>query len=223
MRIRMKRHDESGVSLVELMIAMALFAVVVAAVDSSITVVEERSVQVSDATQALDRMQIVQQAITTDIHAALPTTTAWSPAVPTTTPGAPITATSLAFQASLNNATATIGISLNTTTHILTVTCTGAAACPGPGSTAVQQAQVSNIDSSSLFTLTTSKVTTTIGSVTTNTFFYTSVASTLILDSPRVGAPRVSQTKLTSTDLIPYNVLFACQTALAGEGATGSC
>jgi hypothetical protein len=82
---------------------------------------------------------------------------------------------------------------------------------------------VSNIDSASLFTLSTSEVSTTLGGTTTNTFFYTSIASSLILDSPRVGAPHVSQTKLASTSLVPYNILFACQTALAGEGATGSC
>jgi hypothetical protein len=59
--------------------------------------------------------------------------------------------------------------------------------------------------------------------MTTNSFFFTAAASTMILDSPRVGAPHVSQTILPSPNLEVYNSEYACQEALSGQGATGSC
>ncbi len=234
LRRRLLHGDgESGVSLVEVMVAMALFSIVVVAVDSSLTVVTERQTQVTNATEALDNLQTLQQVITTDLHAA----NGWTePAVPTSAPGSPITVSwpasggscgtthGLTFTASLNSATATIAICLNTTTHFLTVTCSGsAAACPGNSAGTMTLAQVGNIDSSSSFTFTTKEVSTTAGGVTTNAFFFTAVASTLILDSPRVGAPHVSQTILTSPSLEVYNDEYACQVALDGDGATGSC
>jgi Tfp pilus assembly protein PilW len=231
MVLRAFRSDESGASLVELMIALVLFSVVIIAVDSSITVVQERQVAVTASTQALDNLQVAQEALTSDLHAAQTWTT---PALPTTAPSQPVTASwtgsgtcgvnyGLNFTASLNNATATIAVCLNTVTHVLTVTCTGAAACPGTGSGPILQTQVANIDSSSSVTFTTKEVSTTQGGVTTNAFFFTTIATTLILDSPRVGAPRVTKTTLTSPNLEVYNTEYACQLALAGTGATGSC
>jgi type II secretory pathway pseudopilin PulG len=218
----MEHRSESGASLVEMMIALALFSVVIVAVDSSLTVVQKQQVQVTNATAALNNLQIAQEAISTDIHAAVAWTT---PAVPTVMPAQPVTATTLSFTASLNNSTTgTINIALNTSTHVLTVTCSGsAAACPGSGSGTELQAQVQNIDSASLFTMTTKEVSTTQGAVTTNAFYYTDVASSLILDSPRVGAPHVSKTIVSSPSLEVYNVEYACQLALSGDGASGSC
>jgi type II secretory pathway component PulJ len=220
-------RDERGQSLVEVMIAVVLFGVVVVAVDSSITVIQERHVQVTNQIEALDNLQVAQEAITTDLRAASTWTT---PALPTSAPSQAITASwsgsggcGLVFTATLKSNTATIDICLNTTTHVLTVTCSGASACPGGSSATVTQAQVSNIDSSSSFTFTTKEVSTTENSVTTNSFFFTDVASTLILDSPRVGAPRVSQTIFTSPTVEIYNAEYACQQALEGTQATGSC
>jgi prepilin-type N-terminal cleavage/methylation domain-containing protein len=228
-----RRGDESGFSLVEMTIAMALLAVVVVAVDSSLTVIEERQVQVTNATEALDTLQTAQQFIDTDIRAA----TAWTtPAVPTSPPSQPVTVSwpssggscgttyGLDFTASLNNATATIAICLNTTTHVLTVTCSGSAvACPGNNSGTVTEVQLANIDSSSAFTFTTKEVSTTVSSVTTNTFFFTTVASSLTLDSPGVGAPRLTKTIVTSPSLEVFNVAYACRLALSQAGASGSC
>jgi len=230
---RSNRGDELGVSLVEVMIATALFAVVVVAVDSSLTVVQERQAQVTNNTEALDNLQTLQEELTTDIRAA---TTWTTPKVPTSAPSQPVTASwpssggscgttyGLDFSALLNGASATIAVCLNTTTHILTLTCSSSAsACPGNSSGTVTEAQVANIDSSSSFTFTTKEVSTTANSVTTNSFFFTAVASTMILDSPRVGAPHVSQTILPSPNLEVYNSEYACQLALSGQGATGSC
>ena len=229
MEPRVRPRDESGQSLVEVMLALILFALVIVTVDSSITVIQERNLQVTNSTQALDTLQAVQEAITTDLHAAQTWTT---PSLPTSMPGSPVTASwsasggcGLSFTALLKNATATITICLNTTTHILTVSCAGGAslACPGKSSASVTQAQAANIDSSSSFTFTTAETSSTVNSVTTNTFYFTDVAANLILDSPRVGAPRTSQTILDSPDVEIYNSEYACQQALQGTDVTGSC
>jgi prepilin-type N-terminal cleavage/methylation domain-containing protein len=226
---RLRGGDESGVTLVEMLIALVLFSIVIVSVDSSLTVVTERQVQVTNGTQALDNIQGAQEALTRDIESS----TAWTtPAVPTSAPSTPVTATwtgsgsGLVFTADLNEALATITVALNTTTHKLTVTCADLnsdSACGGAAGGTQTQASVANIDSSSSITMTTAEVTSTINSVTTNSFFFTDVASTLILDSPSVGAAHVTQTTLSSPSIIPYNVVYACQTAASAEGANGTC
>jgi Tfp pilus assembly protein PilW len=210
-------------SLIEILIASMLFSVIVVVVDASINVVQAHQVQISDRTQALDNLQTAQQAITRDIHAA--NTTTWTtPTVPTSAPGTPITSQTLAFNASLGGGTPAINISLNTTTHILTVTCTGLGCRPGSSSTgAMTQARIANVDSSSLFTLTTSEVSDTSNSVTTNAFFFTTISSTLVLDTPKVGATKLFQTTLADPNIVTNNVEYACQSALAESGASGSC
>jgi len=224
MRRRRPTRDELGISLVEILIASLLFSIVVVSVDASVTVVQSRQVQVSDRTQALDNLQVAQQAVTKDIHAAAASPVWTTPAVPTSMPGTPITATTLAFNASLGGGTPLINISLTTATHILLVTCTGVGCRPGAGAgTVVTQARIANVDSSSLFTLTTKEVSTTANSVTTNAFFFTTVASTLILDTPKVGAPKMFQTNLSDPNIVANNIEFACQDALGAAGATGSC
>jgi type II secretory pathway component PulJ len=228
-KILWRRRNESGVSLIEMALGLALFAVVIVSVDSSLTVVQERSVQVTNGLEALDNIQAAQEAITRDIESA----TAWTtPAVPTSAPSTPVTASwtgtgsGLVFTTELNEALATVTVALNTTTHVLTVTCADLnsdSACAGHAGGTQTQAQVANVDSSSSVTFTTSEVTTTINSVTTNSFFFTSVATTLILDSPSVGAAHVSHTTLTSPSIVPYNIVYACQTATSTEGASGTC
>jgi Tfp pilus assembly protein PilW len=228
LRAKLRGGDQSGISLVEMMIALVLFSLVVVAVDSSLTVVQERQVQVTNGVEALDTLQAAEEVITRDISAA----TSWTtPAVPTSTPGSAITAQSLVFQASLTNTagaptTNLVTIALNTTTHQLQVCTNLTLTTSGCGSSVAGvhlQAQVANIDTSSLFTFTTHQVTQTINSVTTNTYFFTSVASTLTLDSPSVGAPRMSQTTLQTPEIVTYNIVYACQTASAAEGASGTC
>lgn len=210
---RLVTRDESGVTLPEVLLSTFLFSIVIVTVDASLTVVQTHQVEVNDRTQALDNLQVVAQAINRDIHAASSWTT---PAAATST--APVTATTLGFTALLGSGTPTISISLNTATHQLTVTCTGAG-CRPTGTGTVQQAQISNIDSSTLFTLTPKEVSTN----GTNTFFYTSVASTLVLDTPKVGAPKVFKTTLSAPNLVANNVEYACQSALGAIAASGSC
>jgi prepilin-type N-terminal cleavage/methylation domain-containing protein len=222
---RGRRHgrDQAGVTLIELTIAMALLAITVVAVDSSLTVVVEHQVQMTNQTEALDNLQGAQEAMTRDILGA----TAWTtPAVPTTAPSTPVTAQTLVFQASLSGITNLITISLNTTTHQLQMCSNLTLTTSGCGSSVAGvrlQSQVANIDSASLFTFTTHEVTQTINSLTTNTFFYTSVASVLTLDSPAVGAPRVSQTTVQTPAIVIYNMAYSCQTASSNEGASGTC
>ena len=213
---RLLRRDESGVTLIEVTLATLLLALVITPVDIAITVLQRHQVEVNDRTQALDNLQIAQQAITRDIHAA--TTTWTTPALPTSLPSQPVTATSLAFAASLGGGTPTISIALNTSTHYLTVTCTGVGCSPNAtSSTVMTQAQIGNIDSSTLFTLTTKEV-----SNGGNTFYYTAVSSSLVLDTPKVGAHQVFQTTLADPNIVVNNAEYACQQALS-QGATGSC
>jgi prepilin-type N-terminal cleavage/methylation domain-containing protein len=219
-----RRSDESGMSLIEMVIGLALFSVVIVSVDSSLTVVQERSVQVTNGIEALDNIQAAQEALTRDIESA----TAWTtPAVPSSaTPATVNWSSGLVFTTELNEALATVTVALNTTTHVLTVTCADLnsdSACAGHAGGTQTQAQVANIDSSSTVVLSTAEVTSTINSVTTNTFYFTSVATTLVLDSPSVTAARVSKTTLTSPSVIPYNIVYACQTAASAEGASGAC
>jgi hypothetical protein len=135
-----------------------------------------------------------------------------------------VTATSLAFTASLGGGTPAISIALNTSTHFLTVTCTGVGCRAGAtSSTVMTQAQIANIDSSSLFTLTTKEVSTTANSVTTNAFYYTAVSSSLVLDTPKVGALHSYKTTLADPNIVANNAEFACQQALGQDGASGSC
>ena len=179
---RVLHRGESGMTLIEVTLATLLLALVVTPVDIAITVLQRHQVQVNNRTQALDNLQIAQEAITRDIHAANNTWT--SPALPTSMPSTAVTATSLAFTASLGGGNPTISIALNTSTLALTVTCTGVGCRPGSSSaTAITQAQVQNIDSSSLFTLTTKEVSNGRG----NTFYFTAVSSSLVLDTPKVG------------------------------------
>jgi hypothetical protein len=204
------------------MISSLLMAICFVSVDTSISILQTHEVQVNDRTQALDNLQIAQEAITKDIHAA---TTTWTiPTLPTAIPSQPITATTLAFTASLGGGTPTINIALNTSTHVLTVTCTGVGCWPGTSASSMAtQAQISNVDSSSLFTLKTEEVSTKSTSVTTNSFYFTSVASTIVLDTPKVGALQVFNTTLTASNIVANNAEYSCQIALGSTGATGSC
>jgi hypothetical protein len=172
-------------------------------------------VEVSDRTQSLDFLQDAQQALVKDIHAAQ----TWTPA-----PSAvgTSTATSLSFTAALGGGTPTISIALNTSTHILLITCTGAG-CRSSGTGTITQAQISNVDSSSLFTLTTKEVSTTTSGTTTHAFYFTTVSSSVIQDTPKVGAQHVFQTTLANPNIVVNNAEYACQAALSSTGASGSC
>lgn len=214
-------RDEAGISLIEVMISSILMLVCIMAVDTTMTVFQAHQVQVNEHTQSLDYLQVAQEAITRDLHAAVTWTT---PAVPTSMPSQAVTATTLAFTASLGGGTPTINIGLNTSTHALTVTCTGVGCRTGAtSSTVVTQAQAQNIDSSSLFTLTTNEVSTINNSVTTNSFYYTDVASNLVLDLPSTTAAHPLKTTIADPDIVVNTVEYSCETALNSTGATGSC
>jgi len=224
---RFRHRDQSGVSLIEMMIGLALFSVVIVSVDASLTVVQKRSVQVVNGTETLDNIQAAQEAITRDIESSMTWTT---PASPTSTSPVSVSWTGsspgLVFTSELNEALATITISLNTTTHQFTVTCADQGsdtACGGAAGGTQTQVSLANVDSSTSFTLTPAEVTSSVKGVTANYFFYTDLASTLTVDSPSVTAPRVSKTTLTSPSIIPYNVVYACQIAASAEGGNGTC
>ena len=210
------------ISVIEVMISALLLSICLVTVDASVSIMVTHQTQVTQRTEALDALQTAQEAITHDVHAATDTWT--TPALPTSLPSQPVTATTLAFTASLGGGTPTINIGLNTSTHVLTVTCTGVGCHTGATSTSVfTQAQISNVDSASLFTLTTKEVTTVNGSVTANSFFYTTVGSSLIVDTPSVRAANIFHTTLADPNIVTNNAEYGCQAALSGIGATGSC
>jgi len=215
-------RGESGVTLIEMVIASLLLSIVFVSVDTSIGVVQTHQVQLTNQTQGLDYLQIAEEAISKDIHAA---TDSWTtPALPTSIPSPATTSTSLTFTASLGGGTPTINVALNTSAHSLLVTCTGVGCSPtATSSTVITQARIYNVDSSTLFTLTTKEVSTTVNSVTTNGFYYTAVASSLVMDTPFVGAPHVFKTTLADPDIVANNAELACQNALSQTGASGSC
>jgi len=203
------------VSLIEVMISVVLMSLVVTVVDVSITVIQKQNVQVTGSTQALNKIQAAQEAITADIHAA----TTWNSPAPTTT--SPVTATTLNFTASFNGQTPTVNIAVNTSTHQLSITCTAQSGAPASSCNGIALT-VSNIDSATGFTLTASEVTNSTNSP-ANAFYYTNISSVVTLDTPSVTAPRRSQTTLTEPNLVPFNILYSCQLVLQQDGATGSC
>jgi hypothetical protein len=195
------------------MISVVLMSLVITAVDVSITVIQKQSVAVGDRTNALNNIQLAQEAITRDLHAV----STWNTPAPTST--TPVTATTLNFTASLDGQTPTINIALNTTTHALAITCTDASA---PTACNGNNLSIANIDSSTVFTLTASEVTNS-NNTPANAFYFTNISSVVTLDTPSVTAPRKFQTTLTEPNLVPFNILYACQLALQQNGATGSC
>jgi len=213
---------EKGVTLVEVLIAMAILSIVIVSVDTSVSVLNARSNSMSQSTQAIDQLQVAEQTVVRDVHAATSWCNPTSGSPCTTFTQAP-TATELKFNAVLdctlvppstcwsNPTSFDISIS-KTAPYQLTIT--------KGNSTALL---ASNLDlgtdpktglpfsgftwKSVLFGTTT---------------YYTSIGVTLTMDSPRVGAPRITTTTTADTNVEVWNAEYACQTAWRNAGSTGA-
>ncbi len=200
---------EDGFTLVELVIAMAIFALVIVSVDASVTVLNGRANGMSQSTQAIDQLQVAEQTIVRDVHAAnswctpVPTPLYGCAATPTATPtGAPNP--DLIFTANLNGATPTIEFKLVPgASGSQTLTMSKNAGAP--------VTLLSNLDPSSTFTV--PNPVQVVAPNGTTYSYYTSIGVTLTMDSPRVGAPRVTKTTLADNTIEVWNVEYACSAA----------
>jgi prepilin-type N-terminal cleavage/methylation domain-containing protein len=195
----MRAHGEQGMTLIEVLVAMIIMAIVIVSVDTSVGVLNARSNSMSQSSQAIDQLQMAEQTVVRYVHAA----TAFS-----TAPGAG----QLQFTANIDKATAvTIAIKLSTMgdgSEQLTVSKSGNT-----------MLTVSNLDPSSNFTPTTITYPL-VGGVT----YYVSIAVILTMDSPRYGAPNATKTTVADADVQVWNIRYACQVAwqqdTGGQGAT---
>jgi prepilin-type N-terminal cleavage/methylation domain-containing protein len=197
----MARGDD-GVTLVELVIAMAIFALVVISVDSSVTVLNGRANGLSRSNQAIDQLQIAEETITRDVHAA----NSWCTPLPNPANGcgaftrAPTT-TDLYFTSSINGATPTIEFKL--------VTATGSKSLTMSTNLGAPVTLLSNLDPSSTFTVQNQPVVYQAPNGTTYDF-YTSVGVVLTMDSPIANSALVTKTTLADTTIQVWNVEYAC-------------
>jgi prepilin-type N-terminal cleavage/methylation domain-containing protein len=200
----MARGDD-GVTLVELVIAMAIFALVIVSVDSSVTVLNSRANGLSQSAQAIDQLQIAEETIARDVHAANSwcTPPANGCAVATSAP----TTKDLDFTASLNGTTPNIEFKL--------VTASGSKSLTMSKNFATPVTLLSNLDLSSTFTVQNPplKVVAPNG---TPYYFYTSIGVTLTMNSPVGTALHATKTTLADTTIVVWNVEFACS-ALKGS------
>ncbi len=101
------RRNEAGLSLIEVLIAMLIMSIVIIVVDTSVGVLNSKSNTLSQSDQAIDQLQVAEQTVVRDVHAA----TSWcSPPVarhhalaPCTAFTAAPTASELKFNAVLDS------------------------------------------------------------------------------------------------------------------------
>jgi len=164
-------------------------------------VMYKQSNNMASSNQAIDQLQMAEQAVVQDVHAAI----GWYTSSACTTATATPSAGQLFFTARLFGATPCIAITLSSGT--LSVSSSS-------GHTIV----VTNLDPTSYLTPS-AAVTTGASNV-----FVTRVAVLLTMDSPRVNAPRQVQTTVSDPTVIAFNVEYACQAAWAvSPGRSGQC
>lgn len=197
------RGDERGLSLVEVIIAMAIFAMVIVAVDVSVSIITERTTGASETASAVDQLQVAEQTIVQAVHAA----NSWCTPVPTPAYGcatfttAP-TSQSLDFTAELDGGTATYVFTI--ANHTLTETRNG-----GQPVTLL-----TNVDPSSGFTADSH-------TESNGTTYYTAVGVQLTVDSPSVTARRPVRTTAADSSVDAWNVEYACSAYVESESAEG--
>lgn len=198
-------RDESGFTLVELVIALFVFSLVTLSVSVSLTDVTKQTTSLSQSTQAIDQLQLAEENITSDVHAAV----GWC-----SNPSA----SALDFNASLGGASPTIDITLSgTTSKTLTIAVGSSGNCT---STVTTTKTVSSLDSSSVFTPTTASWTPTDGEA--KQTFYDTVGVLLTLDSPSPSAPRPTKTTMSDPSIVANSIEYACQSAWSNEPGSGS-
>lgn len=68
-------RSENGFTLTEVLIALAIFSLVVISVDGSVTVLSKQAIGLSQSSQAIDQLQVAEQTVVRDVHAATSWTT----------------------------------------------------------------------------------------------------------------------------------------------------
>jgi len=168
--------------------------------------INRQSVSMAGSNQAIDDLQVAEESVVQDLHAA----TSWYSASGCTGATTNPTSTPLYFTADLYGATPCIAITLSSGT--ITVTSTSG------GKTHVQ-ASVSNLDSTSAIT-----PGGTVGAGSPAQSFTDRFSVVLTMDSPRPGAPHETQTTVSDPTVIAFNVEFACQAAWAiSPGGQSQC
>lgn len=198
------RHDESAFTVAEIVVAMTVFLLVITAVGVTVAVVEEHQAQLVSSTQSLDTLQVAEQTVIRDVHAAMPTSTH---------PGGFSTASSteLAFEAALNNATPTVDIKISNQTLTVTTTL---------GAKTTTQVLLRNVDASSAFAVDRSCTVTLPGP--SSTTYDTDIGVTLTQDSPSVTAIRPTKTTVAAPNVQAFNVQYAYAAAAQQTFATVS-
>jgi Tfp pilus assembly protein PilV len=204
------QRDEQGVSLVEVLLAMVVFALVIVSVDASVSALSGRSNDLSQSNQAIDQLQVVEQTLVTDLHAASLTNTASPPAsgpgfyqssscsssaIVTSAGQLSLSSTNpISFYVNLNGSKPCVGISMSSTSHSLTIAESGS-----------NLMTIYNLDSSSSLTVTCTSA--------SGALYCTSAAVNLTQDTPRVGAPKVRTTTLSDPQVEVWNQEYACEAA----------
>jgi prepilin-type N-terminal cleavage/methylation domain-containing protein len=205
--MRFSHKDESGLSLIELMIATALMAILMATVATAILETTGQTSSMSRQTQAIDQLQIAEQEVVRDIHAA----TTWC-ATPTSS--------QLSFVASLPNTPVlqlTIGsgeLTVATGTYNKTQQTCGSWSTPA-------SALVSNLDATSAFTVSSPASWT--GTVLGKTYdYWPTIGVNLTVDT--VGAHSGSVVKTTTADptVEVWNQEYACQSSWQQDPGSGT-
>jgi len=198
-------HEDAGTTLVELVIATAILLVVIATVGIGVTLISSSTSAMAEEDQAIDQLQVAEQAVVRDVHAA----TKWC--------NAP-SASQLEFEANLDATSVAIDVALSAggeLTIAQTSSCT--AAWPAPDELAA------NVDPSvSGFSLPGGPraVTWTAGSSTYS--YITSISVNFTMDSPRTGAPHEIRTTVADPVVEIWNAELACQSNWAASPGGGS-
>ncbi len=202
---RKRGRDESGVTLVEMLIGFTMFSVVVATVDASINIVSNQQVQVTAQTQAIDQLQTAEETLTHDLHAVA----SWQ---------SPPTATSLNFVASLPTSSSPTNapvISATIAGSTLTVTST-------VNGVTTKVANVTGLDSAYSGFSPWDCRTVTLAGNTVN--YYVAVSVRLTMDGPKHGGAPGTRTSVSDSHVQAWNILWSWQVAGQQTGAaTGTC
>lgn len=152
-----RSDDQRGMTLLETVLAMALMGVVFTSVGVGVTTISRQMSSLTAQTQAIDELQVAQQAIVKEMHAAyvppaLSAPWCYSYVLAGTTVYAPSAtpSTELKFIAQVNGSTVAYDIKIAGST-LTVATSASPGLCAGPWSTA--QTLLTNVDASSGFFL----------------------------------------------------------------------
>jgi type II secretory pathway pseudopilin PulG len=209
--MRRSHAREQGMTLVETVLAMLLMTLVFTTVATSVNLLAGTSNSLGQQARAIDQLQLAEQTIVRDVHAATCATALTIPTCLLTVANAD----ELEFTADLNGGTQTVEFLINTTTDNLTVS--------KNGGNPVTIATTLNPTASSFNALT---ATWTVGSPSVTYSYQTMVQVTLVKDSPAVSA-HAGVTTVSDPSIEVWNIEDSCQSAWQQDppnvGTTDQC